>query len=500
MKLLMARRIVPLKQTFFLVLGVALGVASLLSVNSLFTNYQKGWELSLMGTNPLVLMTLQNDGPEGADIMTELQRHPQIEAVNQALIIRGKARTFRLDTVDGAFRYKREKDFVMYGIKLFDIGHYTSKVMDDSVESNTRQLFQIKIKEGLRAYKTQLDRIQGNTDLHDQLCSPPIGGQEYSAHDVERLIQKDLLEAQDVGLAKKMERCIAASMDFKHALNLAEGVDDLSHLPRLSYTKRQVLLNENFLHLMGGGLPGETLRVELKSITEGPPNLKLPERVYFEVAGSVEQALLGTDEATFILSLDKMIDFLGVPLKPNSILIKPQDPYASQELARQLRDKWTSGVIVTDWISENQSDLALLLFLKNLILIILSMIIVVSAFGISAQLYMTVFEKEKHIALLKAVGASSSDIMLIFLLYSGLVGVSGVALGLCGAFLTSFYASGLKNEFIFEYLNIDEFSVHISMADVGSIFVVVVFLCVLAAAIPAKKAADTNPITGLNLG
>src|SRR6185369_9126853 len=61
--------------------------------------------------------------------------------------------------------------------------------------------------------------------------------------------------------------------------------------------------------------------------------------------------------------------------------------------------------------------------------VLLFLIITVAGFGILAIFFMIVVEKTKDIGILKALGASSSGVMSIFLSYGLLLGVVGAGAG-----------------------------------------------------------------------
>lgn len=70
---------------------------------------------------------------------------------------------------------------------------------------------------------------------------------------------------------------------------------------------------------------------------------------------------------------------------------------------------------------------------KTAMFIILTLIVLVAAFNIISTLIMVVMEKNKDIAILKAMGASAKQILRIFI-YEGLfIGISGTLLGLGAA-------------------------------------------------------------------
>ena len=78
----------------------------------------------------------------------------------------------------------------------------------------------------------------------------------------------------------------------------------------------------------------------------------------------------------------------------------------------------------------NQNILFALKTEKIVMFIILTLIVLVAAFGIASTLFMVVMEKTRDIAILKSMGATGSSIMRIFVLEGLVIGVIGTGMGL----------------------------------------------------------------------
>jgi lipoprotein-releasing system permease protein len=83
-----------------------------------------------------------------------------------------------------------------------------------------------------------------------------------------------------------------------------------------------------------------------------------------------------------------------------------------------------------DWIAMNYSLFSALKLEKIAMFVILTLIILVAAFGIASTLFMMVMKKTKEIAILKSMGATRQSIMQIFVMDGLLIGFIGTALGL----------------------------------------------------------------------
>src|ERR1700679_2792108 len=81
---------------------------------------------------------------------------------------------------------------------------------------------------------------------------------------------------------------------------------------------------------------------------------------------------------------------------------------------------------------------------KNLMLYILFFIVIVAAFGITCTLITFVVMKTREIGLLKAVGASNHQVMMVFLIQSLVVSVAGVIAGVT----LGLFAIHIRNPFL----------------------------------------------------
>ena len=90
------------------------------------------------------------------------------------------------------------------------------------------------------------------------------------------------------------------------------------------------------------------------------------------------------------------------------------------------------------WEQLNKNLFAALKLEKLTMFVILSLIVLVAAFNIISTLIMVVMEKRKDIAILKSIGASSKNIMQIFIIQGVIIGLVGTFIGLSAGFLISY--------------------------------------------------------------
>ena len=83
-----------------------------------------------------------------------------------------------------------------------------------------------------------------------------------------------------------------------------------------------------------------------------------------------------------------------------------------------------------DWMQMNRNLFSALKLEKTMMFLLLVLITIVASFNIVSTLTMIVTEKQKEIAILKAMGATRKSIRRIFMLNGLIIGLSGTAIGI----------------------------------------------------------------------
>ena len=166
---------------------------------------------------------------------------------------------------------------------------------------------------------------------------------------------------------------------------------------------------------------------------------------------------------------------------------------------------WPAGRIES-WESRNRNFLRAVETEKAMLAIVLFFIVLVACFGIFATLTMMVVEKTRDIGVLRALGATPGGILTIFMVNGTLVGVLGAAIG----YGTGIYVANHVNpirDWIHETTGVDIFPSDIYLFDeiptyidhVAAIQYAVgaALAALLFAIIPAVRAALLRPVRAL---
>ncbi len=173
------------------------------------------------------------------------------------------------------------------------------------------------------------------------------------------------------------------------------------------------------------------------------------------------------------------------------INIKLHDFHFAKALAPEFQKSF--GYKSEDWETANTTML-LGVIIRNILTYSVSItLLIVAGFGIYNILNMTIMNKMKDIAILKAMGFSGKDVKQIFMIQSLVIGFIGSLMGLGIGFLLSYLISRAPFDGG-DILSIDHLPVNFKLKYymVGIVFGVVT--TAIAGYMPSRKAAKLDPI------
>ena len=173
------------------------------------------------------------------------------------------------------------------------------------------------------------------------------------------------------------------------------------------------------------------------------------------------------------------------------INIKLKDLHQAKAIAPEYQK--TFGYKAEDWETANATFLTGSIIRNILTYSVSITLLIVAGFGIYNILNMTIYNKMKDIAILKAMGFNGNDVKMIFMIQSLVIGLIGSAMGL----MIGYSLSVLISKAPFDggdFISIDHLPVNFAPKYyiIGIVFGVVT--TALAGYMPSRKASKIDPI------
>ncbi len=230
----------------------------------------------------------------------------------------------------------------------------------------------------------------------------------------------------------------------------------------------------------------------------------MPKTERFIVCGIINTGMYNYDSTFSFISLKNAQAFLGLSESlVTGFEVRLDNLSAANSFARKIADtlngnKVSSSYYALSWEELNKNLFSAIKLEKLTMFVILSLIVLVAAFNIISTLIMVVMEKRKDVAILKSIGASSKDIMIIFIAQGFIIGVIGTSLGLLSGFLIGYL------EKTYHIISLPSSVYYITTLPVrmtAGEFIVIglsaLFLSFIATLYPSYKAGKIDPAEGV---
>ncbi len=226
----------------------------------------------------------------------------------------------------------------------------------------------------------------------------------------------------------------------------------------------------------------------------------------FSVSGIYRIGMNDFDSGLALFGLSKAQELYGLGDRATGIGIRLSDPGTAERAKRRVQEHFGNAYVVQSWVDMNRTFFGALQVEKTVMTILLSLIILVAAFNIISTLVMLVKDKTKDIGILRAIGATRSAILRIFLVQGFVVGLIGVMLG---AVLGLLLASNLNpvSDFLKHHFGVsvfpsdiyyfDRIPSQIQSSDVSMVVFYALLMSVLAGWYPALYASRLSPVRAL---
>lgn len=229
----------------------------------------------------------------------------------------------------------------------------------------------------------------------------------------------------------------------------------------------------------------------------GPMGM-LPKIKQFRVVAIFEIGMFEYDSNLVLTHIKPAQEFFGMKNEITGLQLRLDDIYKARQVKADLQQKLGVPFVVMEWMQMNKNLFSALRLEKFAMFVILVLIVLVASFNIISNLIMNVIEKSREIAILKAIGATSSGIMTVFMLQGLFIGLIGTGIGITGGYLLGY----VLNTFEIIKLPADVYylshlPVKMSLFDFLTVSFSAVIISFLATLYPAWQAAKLDPVEPL---
>ena len=202
------------------------------------------------------------------------------------------------------------------------------------------------------------------------------------------------------------------------------------------------------------------------------------------------------DSSLAYISLEEAQRFFSLGRTATGIEVKVEDVFTADAVANRIAARLGTGYMARDWMLLNRNLFSALRLEKTMMFLLLVLITLVASFNIVGTLTMIVNEKQREIAILKAMGATPQAIMRIFMLNGLVIGLTGTAIGIPLGY-TFLYL--IENYWTFDQTvyYISHIPVHVKALDVILVSFSAILISFAATLYPSWQAAKLAPVSAL---
>ncbi len=212
------------------------------------------------------------------------------------------------------------------------------------------------------------------------------------------------------------------------------------------------------------------------------------------------------DNALALMDIESAAVLSGYPGQVTGIRLKVDDLFAAPQIVRELMLNLPADYYGVSWMRTHGGVYQSIQMSKNMVSMLLFLIIAIAAFNLVSTLIMVVVDKQGDIAILRTMGASSYEIMAIFMVQGGLIGLIGASMGLVLGVILSFWVTPMvqwiERTFGIQFLHSDVYPItylpsELVVADVAKVVITALAISFLVTLYPAWRASRIQPADAL---
>ncbi len=216
----------------------------------------------------------------------------------------------------------------------------------------------------------------------------------------------------------------------------------------------------------------------------------------FAVVGLFESGMYEYDSSLAYIAIEEAQKFFNLGQTVTGIEVKVTDIFQAADVAREIEHALGFPFSARDWMQLNRNLFSALKLEKTMMYLLLVLITIVASFNIVSTLTMIVTEKQREIAILKAMGATRKAIMRIFMLNGLIIGLAGTILGVPLGYAFLWF---IQHYWTFDptVYYIAKIPVHVQALDVVLVSATAILISFAATVFPSLQASKMDPAAAL---
>lgn len=223
-----------------------------------------------------------------------------------------------------------------------------------------------------------------------------------------------------------------------------------------------------------------------------------PKMKHFTITGIFDTGMYEYNNSLAYIPLKVAQEFFETGNIVTGFSVNVQDVDKAYDVALNIRKTLEFPLWARDWFTMNQNLFSALKLEKAAMFVILTLITIVASFNIMSLVTMTVKDKKRDIAILRAMGAKGNFIRKIFIRQGLMIGVAGTVIGNVIAYVICYV---LENYKIISLPEDVYFMDRIPVKIVPEVFLIVsisaIVITYLSSLVPSIHAAKFDPIEAL---
>ncbi|HLP60814.1 MAG TPA: FtsX-like permease family protein, partial [Candidatus Deferrimicrobium sp.] len=268
-----------------------------------------------------------------------------------------------------------------------------------------------------------------------------------------------------------------------------------------SGTQQAIISEELYRKIFPAIPPGavEPVTANKKIILELKNDNTQPGRkIELSIAGTFKLGMHKISENMIITSLETAQRIFAMEGQATFVGVSLADPYRARDIADKIKESTIDDhLLIYHWMAVAADMFNSLSFYRKIVIVVLFMSILITAFNIYTTLNIMILERKKQIGILMSMGIKKVSLYRTFLIISQIEAAVGTAIGILAGVILGYAFSGYLNRSLEAFVHIQDAGTVLHPGTAVFIYVFVCLLCGLTALWATRKGANLAPVEAL---